>query len=429
MSTNVPLTFVGFGFGPIQAGLFALEAFRSGNFRRVVIAEVMPDVVRSVREEGGKFQLNVANAAGIEPVEVGPVEMVDPAVATDRERLISAVAEASEIATAVPSIQFYKSDGPGSIHRILARGLERRLEGGGSKPLVLYAAENHNHAAEALEEAVLSEVPPDAHERVRASTRFLNTVIGKMSAVITDLDRIRATGLKTITAGDPRAFLVETFNRILISSIRFPPGPNFRRGITVFKEKLDLLPFEEAKLYGHNAAHALAAYIAKLEGLVRIEDIEKIPGAREFVRRTFLEESGEALCRKWGHVDILFSRKGFENNVEDLIQRMLNPNLGDLVERITRDPERKLGWDDRLVGTMRLCLAQNITPRGFAMGAAAGLLCHCPLARNAQDASEALKTIWRASRPDPAEMCRVLELVSEGLSRLRLWLDSGKSPF
>jgi hypothetical protein len=31
--------FTGFGFGPIQGGLFAKEAFQSGNFTRIVIAE------------------------------------------------------------------------------------------------------------------------------------------------------------------------------------------------------------------------------------------------------------------------------------------------------------------------------------------------------------------------------------------------------
>ena len=38
-------TYVGFGFGAIQAGLFLYEAYRSGNFARLVVAEVLPDLV------------------------------------------------------------------------------------------------------------------------------------------------------------------------------------------------------------------------------------------------------------------------------------------------------------------------------------------------------------------------------------------------
>ncbi len=426
MELRGSLTFVGFGFGPIQAGLFALEAFRSGNFGRIVIAEVLPEVVRAVREEGGKFHLNIAHPDGVESVTLGPVGMEDPAIEWDRERIISAIAEASEIATAVPSIRFYRSDGPGSIHRILARGLERR----GGKPAVIYAAENHNHAAEALEEAVTAEVSPDARDRVRAGTRFLNTVIGKMSAVIADPDRVAETGLRTITARDPRAFLVESFNRILISAARFPKDTQFRRGIEVFEEKQDLLPFEEAKLYGHNAAHALAAYMAALRGLVRLEELDRIPGAIAFVRKAFLEEAGEALIRKWRGADALFSEILFRAHADDLMSRMLNPFLGDLVERVARDPERKLGWDDRLVGTMRLALKHGIAPRRFALGAAAALLHHKPeLRHEAADPGTCLEQIWRPSSPDAAEARRVLELVREALPRLRAWLTGGAPPF
>lgn len=426
MELRGPLTFVGFGFGAIQSGLFVLEAFRSENFGRIVIAEVMPEVVRAVREAGGRFHLNIAHLDRVESVTLGPVEMEDPAVEEDRTRLIEAIAEASEIATAVPSIRFYRSDSPGSIHRVLAAGLERR----GGKPAVVYTAENHNRAAEALEDAVLGDVPPAARDRVRGGTRFLNTVIGKMSAVIADPDRVADTGLRTITPRDPRAFLVESFNRILISAIRFPREAGFRRGIDVFEEKQDLLPFEEAKLYGHNAAHALAAYIAAVRGLVRLEDLQKIPGALEFVRKAFIEESGEALIRKWRSADALFSQIRFRAHVGDLMLRMLNPYLGDLVERVARDPERKLGWDDRLVGTMRLALEQGLTPRRFALGAAAALWFHRPEVRSqGADPAPLLEETWRQARPEPVEKKRVLELVSEALPKLRAWLAGGASPF
>jgi len=42
-------TFVGFGFGAIQAGLFLYEAYQSDNFGRLVVAEVLPDRVDAVR--------------------------------------------------------------------------------------------------------------------------------------------------------------------------------------------------------------------------------------------------------------------------------------------------------------------------------------------------------------------------------------------
>ncbi|MGQ9591074.1 MAG: hypothetical protein ACUVYA_12355, partial [Planctomycetota bacterium] len=372
------LTFVGFGFGPIQAGLFLLEAQRSGRFRRLVVAEVLPEVVRAVREAGGVFRVNVAHADRVETCSVGPIEIEDPGTASGREMIIRATEEASEIATAVPSVRFYRTESPGSIHRLLAAGLSRRFAAGGATPaapVVIYAAENHNRAAEILEEAVFEEIPPASRDRVRRGAQFLNTVIGKMSGAVARPDEAR---LPPFVPGAARAFLVESFNRIYITRIRFDPASGFRRGIEVFEEKPDLLPFEEAKLYGHNAAHALAAYAAAELGLARMDELRGAPDAVAFVRAAFLEESGAALVAKWKGRDALFTPEGFRAYADDLIDRMLNPHLGDLVERVARDPARKLGWEDRLAGTMRLALACGIQPRRYALGAALALAAHDP---------------------------------------------------
>ena len=61
----VPRPFTGFGFGAIQAGLFLYEARRSGNFDRLVAAEVIPEVVEAVRTNGGTYGLNIATRTGI----------------------------------------------------------------------------------------------------------------------------------------------------------------------------------------------------------------------------------------------------------------------------------------------------------------------------------------------------------------------------
>ena len=59
-------TYVGFGLGAIQSGLFLYEAFQSKGYQRLVIAEVMPDVVRSVRENGGYLTVNIALSHAIQ---------------------------------------------------------------------------------------------------------------------------------------------------------------------------------------------------------------------------------------------------------------------------------------------------------------------------------------------------------------------------
>ena len=114
-------TFVGLGFGPIQGGLFLYEEFRSGNFGRLVVAEVVTDTVDAVRSSGGYYAVNIAHTDRIEAARIGPIEIALPGSESDRELIVQAISQAGEIATAVPSVQHYVSEGPGSIHRMLAR--------------------------------------------------------------------------------------------------------------------------------------------------------------------------------------------------------------------------------------------------------------------------------------------------------------------
>jgi mannitol-1-phosphate 5-dehydrogenase len=198
----------------------------------------------------------------------------------------------------------------------------------------------------------------------------LNTVIGKMSGVVTDPGQIAEQKLLPMTPGVARAFLVEQFNRILITRIQLD---GFRRGIEVFEEKPDLLPFEEAKLYGHNATHALIGYLLREAGGGFMSEAARDTRLMNLARDAFLLESGGALCRKYAGLDPLFTEAGYRAYVDDLLARMTNPHLRDAVERITRDTRRKLGWEDRLIGTMRLALGQGIRPDRYALGAAAAV--------------------------------------------------------
>jgi len=421
-------TFVGFGFGPIQAGLFLYEAFRSGNFGRLVVGEVAPDLVEAVRRAGGRFSVNIAHPDRIEREEIGPVEIEDPGSRSDQDRLVAAIAEAEEIATAVPNVEFYTSPSPGSIHRLLAQGLRRKAARQG-RPAIVYAAENHNHAAEILEASVLEEIPANERGFVSGRVRFLNTVIGKMSRVVTGQDEIKSQGLATFTLAGQRAFLVEAFNRILISRIRFPSSdaaPHFERGIKVFEEKDDLLPFEEAKLYGHNATHALAAYVGASRGVAHIADLSQYPDVLAFLRSAFIQESGEALVRKHAGQDRLFTHDGYREYADDLLARMVNPFLNDSVERVGRDPQRKLGWDDRLVGTIRVALQQGISPSRYAFGAAAALaMLDRNILENDLPVANWLDPLWQMASPDKLEKEVVVGLIEEGRNRLRRWKASG----
>ena len=358
-------TFVGFGFGPIQSALFLYEAFRSGHFSRFVVVEVDGGTVRAVREAGGCYAINIACPDCIERATISGVELYNTAVPEDRQQILQAIAESDELATCLPSVAFFDTGGDTSVARTLAAGLAQRTS---PIPTIVYAAENHNHAAELLCEAVAKYCPPAALQDVQ----FLNTVIGKMSGVITDPATLARLNLATITPATAKAVLVEEFNRILISKIALP---GFSRGIDVFIEKADLLPFEEAKLYGHNAIHALIAFLGARRGLTAMSEAAAHPDIMATARAAFIEESGAALTRKYATLgDQLFTSAGFAAYADDLLTRMVRPTLNDLIARVTRDQVRKLGYDDRFFGTMRLALQYGIRPVHLAGGAAAAVL-------------------------------------------------------
>jgi len=356
--------FVGFGFGPIQAGLFAKEAFDSGNFRRIVVAEIDQRLVDAVRSNRGSYYINIARSDRIERVRIDGIELLNPTHPQEVAALRTVLAEATEITICLPSVNFYDSGGAGSVATLIADGLRERRAGA----TIVYAAENNNHAAEILQEAVTRSLNAPLPPRIR----FLNTVIGKMSQVVADPHEIAARDLAPIAPGIDRAFLVEEFNRILVTQATVP---DFAPGIEVFIEKEDLLPFEEAKLYGHNAVHALLGFIGTLKGYVKMTEIKGDEPLMRVAREAFIKESGGALIRKYASLgDGLFTEPGYRRYAEDLLERMTNPYLGDTVARAARDIIRKLGVNDRIFGTMSLALDHDIEPVNMAMGALAGIV-------------------------------------------------------
>jgi mannitol-1-phosphate 5-dehydrogenase len=354
--------FVGFGFGPIQSGLFVSEAFKSRNFKRIVIAEIDPRLVDAVRANQGRYAVSIAASDGIETSQIEGVEIYNPSNENDRAKLLESLCQATEICTSLPSVNFFDA-GQNSVAALIAQGLQQSA----APATIIYTAENNNHAAEILEEKVRANLTAPLKHPVQ----FLNTVIGKMSQVVTNAGEIKAKNLTVIAPGVERAFLVEAFNKILVTKCHIQ---NFKPGVEVFIEKENLLPFEEAKLYGHNAIHALLAYLGAAKGYTKMAELKKDAALMQIARKAFIDESGAALTKKYAKLgDALFTPNGFRAYAEDLLERMTNPYLDDTIERAARDPQRKLGFSDRIFGTIHLVFEHKIEPVNMAMGAIAGI--------------------------------------------------------
>ncbi len=354
-------TFLGFGLGAVQSGLMLYEAIKSGNFNRYVILEVNSDLVKSIRDADCTLNINTSTENGIIKSKIYDFEIYNPQEVADKKSIESAIFQADEMATAIPSINYYDHGGENSITNLLARNINP------DKPQIIYTAENHNYASEILWDKIISSTT----EKKLKQFQILNTVIGKMGGVIQDSSTISELGLDLQVPGGQSAILVEEFNNIIVSKVRLN---GFKRGINVFQEKDDLLPFEEAKLFGHNAVHSMLGFLAYLKNYHYMSEIRDDPPLYHYGEIAFRDECGALLLKKYNDFnDPLFTEEGFEFYGSDLLKRMTNPYLRDEVKRICRDPIRKIGYNDRFLGTMREAFKQNVVAKKIAQAVIGGL--------------------------------------------------------
>ncbi|MDD3153313.1 MAG: hypothetical protein PHS41_00480 [Victivallaceae bacterium] len=334
-------TFLGIGCGPIQTGIYVAGAAQ-GHFDRIVLADVDTALVKAIRSSGS-ITVNTAGRDAIVSDTYGKIEIYNPSVPEDLEKLTQAASEAIAINTALPAVSFYRFSAPW-----LKAGFDRNPTG----LRYVYTSENCTVAASELQK-LIGNYP---------NTYFLDTVIGKMSKVFASGE----SDLPVLAPGYAKGHLVEAFSTIYTTDA---PGIE-KVGIVNLFAKKDIYPFEEAKLYGHNASHFLLGILAAEKGCRYMSEAKKYPEVIELTRRALREECAPALCRKFAGVDPYFEQKNYLEWAGELLERMTSDFLADSVDRVIRDLDRKLAWNDRVIGAIRLCLEMKVEPTILARGAA-----------------------------------------------------------
>ena len=352
----------------------------------MVVSEIDSELIDDIRNAGGIFSCNIAEKDRIRVERIQGLEILNPLVNADREKLIRAIAEATELCTALPSYQLYDK-GEASVARLLSAGLAKKVTNKDLSSAVVYAAENDTRAASRLQQACLDHHPIGFEKKVT----FSETVIGKMCSIVTDSKRFEDKNLVPLTSNSSRAILVEDFNRIFVEST-VPVG--FNRGLNQFVAKSDLEPFAVAKFLGQNATHAVLGYFAKEKGLSWMSELSDHPDLIERGMKAYIDEVGNGLRSHFPEVnDPLFTETGFSQHASEAVERMMNPFLADPVDRVIRDPVRKLGWEDRLIGAIRLTLRAHVEPVELTRAARLALTAACK-ERGWNYPEDALDQIW-----------------------------------
>lgn len=332
---------VHFGAGNIGRGFLGQLYFESGYATTFV--DVVDSVVAGLRSRGS-YPLRIVGDAPT-TLMVGNVTAID---GKDLASVAAAVATADLCSTAV---------GVGVLPRVapaLAAGIARRFESPDAAPLNIIVCENMINAGPYLREEVRQHLPGKFFDVLDRKVGFVEASIGRMVPVMTVAQK----------AEDPLLVCVEPYCELPVDANGFVgPIPE----VAHMEPRQNFGAYVERKLFVHNAGHATTAYLGYLRGHEYIWQAI----ADEVVRReadAAMAETCAALASKHG-----LDRAGLDAHWADLVVRFGNKALGDQVARVAKDPLRKLGPGDRLIGAGKLCLKQGIEPAHLAFAAAAAI--------------------------------------------------------
>ena len=330
-----------FGAGNIGRGFLGQLFFESGY--HTTFAEVVDDVVAGLNERHA-YPLRIVD----EEPEMLTIGNVSAVKASDIPAVASALAEAELAATAV-GVNILPKIAP-----LIAAGLTKRFSRSKPLPLNIIVCENMINAGPFLREEVRKHLDATYHRALDNQVGFVEASIGRMVPVMSAKDK----------AEDPLLVCVEAYCELPVDADAFKgPLPELKN----MRPYPDFAGYVERKLFVHNAGHAVTGYLGYLCGHEYIWQAINDPRIRAEADAAIAETS-KGLTAKHG-----LDTAALKDHWADLIRRFGNKALGDQVARICKDPVRKLGPKDRLIGAGLMCLEQDIEPHRVAFAAAAAI--------------------------------------------------------
>jgi mannitol-1-phosphate 5-dehydrogenase len=179
----------------------------------------------------------------------------------------------------------------------------------------------------------------------------------------------------------------------------------FRGELPEIRNMVPFSPFDfyiRRKLYIHNMGHAVTAYLGLYTHLPLIADAIENPEIYILAFQAMLE-SAEALSGKYSvpFSDIL-------RHIQDLLMRFGNRSLGDTCARVGADIVRKLSSSDRLIGAVRLCREQGITPAYICVGVAGAVYAYLTEQNRAQTQENAKQALEQLSGMTDSFLCPMI---------------------
>ena len=302
---------VHFGAGNIGRGFIGAVLQDAGYF--VTFADVNKELIAKLRSSNGYSLFELGEAQ--KETHYENFEVLDST--TDEAALIAAIGRA-DVITASVGTNILPAIAP-----VISRGIQSRLS---DSPLVIMACENAINATDILWSKILETL-----ERLPKNIFFANTAVDRI------VPMQQADGEPDVAA--------ESFCEWVIDKSGLA-GTDLKIPAATMVD--DLQPFIERKLYTVNTAHLTIAYLGQRHGHATIAESLRDPIVRDVVARV-MEETSMALVTKHG-----FDSSDHAKYVHRTLLRLANPLLDDQVERVGRQPLRKLSRFERLIGPAAL---------------------------------------------------------------------------
>lgn len=342
---------VHFGAGNIGRGFIGLLLHEAGY--EVVFADVNAELIAKL-QSASSYRVVEAGGGGAATTVSGFTGIDSNA---EPERLVAAIAVAEVVTTAVgPNVLRFVA--PAIASGILARPAD-------APPLAVMACENALGATDLLRAEV---------EKHTGGVSLAGRAVFANTAV----DRIVPE-----QASDGLDVVVEPYREWAVESTPFGgaapriPGAHFVP---------DLAPYIERKLFTVNTGHATIAYTGRLAGHATIAAALADPGVRSAVEAV-LGETAALLVATHG-LDAEEQRR----YVATTLERFANPAIDDSVERVGRQPIRKLSRHERFVAPAARIAESGGSPDALLAAMAAALRFDAPGDEEAVRLQELLRT-------------------------------------
>ncbi|MBF0120449.1 MAG: hypothetical protein HQK79_16560 [Desulfobacterales bacterium] len=142
----------------------------------------------------------------------------------------------------------------------------------------------------------------------------------------------------------------------------------FIKGDINFCSESELSRQWTAKLYLHNTAHCIAAYLGAMMNMDYVHEAMNIPEIRNIVVGAMNEMLKALKMRNSIESDFL------EYYADKEIKRFSDNMLFDPITRVAREPLRKLEPEGRLIGASKMCLSLGFVPKNILTGIVSAIL-------------------------------------------------------